>query len=597
MTGALVHLAEPAPHGRWLRFAAPREVVVAWRHEEVLPALEQVVAARAWAVGYVAYDAASAFDPALVTRDAAELPLAWWGIFPPPTETATPVTATEERRPDELHWQPAIDRARHAAAVATIRRAIARGEVYQVNLTFPLLADFSGDPQALFATLWRAQRRGYGAYLDTGRFAICSASPELFVAAGAGRVVSRPMKGTARRGRFPAEDDELAADLAASAKERAENVMIVDMVRNDLGRIAATGSVEVERLWQVETYPTVHQLVSTVAARSEARLPALLAALFPAASITGAPKIAAMRLIRDLEAAPRGVYTGTVGVVAPDGRLQLNVAIRTATVDRERGTATYGTGGGITWDSVADDEYEECRAKARILRPSPPPFWLVETLRWEPSRGAVRRLRHLERLAASALHFAIPLDAVDLDRQLDAATADLPPCRHRLRLTVAEDGRVAVETTPWTELRRSRWRVGLALAVDGRPPARSDDLFLFHKTTHREIYRRALATRPDCDEVILWNERGELTEATRANLVLDLDGELVTPALDAGLLPGILRGALLARRRVVERPLPRAAFGAARRVYLVNSLRGWIGVERVAHPADAAPAGAARHIR
>ena len=292
----------------WLRFERPQAVHVAWRHDQVLPVLEAVrdaAQAGGYAVGFLTYEASPAFDDALVTRPAGALPLAWWAVF----DRAAVVdlrTVLRRAQPVRLAWKPEIDADAHRDAVARIHAAIARGDTYQVNYTFRLSAPFDGDPYRLFLAMARAQRGAYAAYIDTGRFALCSASPELFLSRDAQRVVTRPMKGTARRGRTLDEDRAAIRQLATSEKDRAENLMIVDMMRNDLGRVAHTGSVVADDLFAIETYPTVHQMTSTVRARTAVDLPHLLRALFPCASITGAPKVATMRLIRDLESSPRG---------------------------------------------------------------------------------------------------------------------------------------------------------------------------------------------------------------------------------------------------------------------------------------------------
>ncbi len=375
---------------RWLWLRDPQAILVAERLSDVEPLLAEVEAqsrAGRWAAGFLSYEAGPAFDPALAAFEPQGLPLAWWGIFKKPRELSLAIRPP--RCAPVLDWRPAVSRRRYRRTIERIHAQIAAGDTYQVNYTFPLEACFDGDPADLFANLCAAQRARHCAFVDAGRFAVCSASPELFFALDGERIVSRPMKGTARRGRYPAEDTDRAARLAASEKERAENVMIVDMMRNDLGRIAAPGSVEVEELFTVETYPTVHQLTSTVSARTRASYGEILRALFPSASITGAPKVSTSRIIRRLESGPRGVYTGSIGYFAPGRRARLNVAIRTATVDSlppEAGklhgaaTASYGVGGGIVWDSNSEAEYQECRAKALVLGQPAPDLALLETL-------------------------------------------------------------------------------------------------------------------------------------------------------------------------------------------------------------------------
>ncbi len=558
---------------RWLMFRDPVAVLVAERVADVLPVLaeveEQIQAGR-WAAGFLGYEASPALDPALAAFEPGDLPLAWWGIFKAPLEVPLAVRAPGGAL--SIDWRPAVSRRHYLQTVERIRAHIARGDTYQVNYTFPLEACFDGDPAGLFGAMCAAQRARYCAFIDTGRFAICSASPELFFAMERERIISRPMKGTARRGRYPAEDTRYAARLAASEKERAENVMIVDMMRNDLGRIATPGSVEVDELFTVETYPTVHQLTSTVSARTRASYVEILRALFPSASITGAPKVSTSRIIRRLEARPRGVYTGSIGFLGPDRRAQLNVAIRTATVDRKAATATYGTGGGIVWDSSSDAEYQECRAKALVLGRTPrPELALLETLLWCPESGYRLLDRHLDRLLASARYFDLPLTRTTAAEALEKQTAGFEPVPHRVRLVAHRDARLEVTAEPWSDPGQTAWR----LALDDRPVDDADPL-LFHKTTARDLYDRALKRHPQADEVVLWNVRGELTEATRANLVLKLGGRWLTPPVDCGLLAGTYRAELLARGRIHEQVLRAAALEQAEEIFLINSVRGWI---------------------
>ncbi len=556
---------------RWLSFRDPVAVLVAERLDDVMPLLADVeaqIASGRWAAGFLSYEAAPALDPALAAHDPGSLPLAWWGIFEAPRRIA--LSAHWPLRSGSVDWLPTVSRQRYGEAVERIRAHIAAGNTYQVNYTFPLESPFDGDPAELFATMCAAQQASYCAWIDTGRFAICSASPELFFALDGERIVSRPMKGTARRGRYPAEDASLVAELAASEKERAENLMIVDMMRNDLGRIAKPGSVEVDGLFTVETYPTVHQLTSTVRARTRAAYTELLAALFPSASITGAPKVSTSRIIRRLETGPRGVYTGSIGFLGPGRRARLNVAIRTATVDRDTSIATYGTGGGIVWDSGSDSEYQECRAKSLVLSP-PPELALLETMLWSPKAGYFLLDRHLDRLSASALYFAFPLARAAAFEALAERAAAFEPVGHRVRLLAHRDGRLEIFAEPWNKPGNSTWTV----ALDDRPVDDAEPL-LFHKTTARGLYDRALLRHPGADEVVLWNGRGELTEATRANLVLKLEGEWLTPPVSCGLLAGTYRAELLARGKIHEQILPVTAFGKAEEIFLVNSLRKWI---------------------
>ncbi len=613
-----------APAERWLVLSDLVEVVQAGRLDEVRPALarvEDAVAGGLFAGGFLCYEAAPAFDPACVTRAPGPLPLLWFGLFSRcemlaaeptaargddtrptgalptghtrlwptarmPTLPATAGAAQRTSRPglapgaavslfEVSDWETSLGEEEHRRGVEAIRAWIARGHTYQLNYTHRLRARFAGDAWAFCRALWRAQGGSHGAFLDLGRHQICSASPELFFRLQGARIVSRPMKGTAARGLTAEDDVRREAALAASPKDRAENVMIVDMVRNDLGRVARPGSVRVPRLFEVERYDSLLQLTSTVEAETDAPLPDLLAALFPCASVTGAPKPRTMQLIAELEGEPRGIYTGAIGWLAPGRRAHFNVAIRTVHVDREKGLAEFGTGGGVVWDSSPEAEYRECRTKAVFLSRRRPDLLLLETLLWRPARGYALLERHLDRLLASARYFGFPSDPVAIRQALARLETGLGGGAHRVRLLVAADGAPRLEAQP-LERRPRRWRLALA-----RRPIAAGDRFLYHKTTHRPVYEAARADFPEHDEVLLGNEADELTEATTATLVVRLAGRLWTPPVDCGLLPGTYRAELLARGRILERRLRPADLAAAEAVYLVNSVRGWIPVAEI----------------
>ncbi|MGI5131472.1 chorismate-binding protein [Pseudonocardia sp. CA-107938] len=563
--------------GRALAFSGPRDELVAWRPDEVREVLDEVerrTAAGEWAVGFVAYEAAGGLDPALVTHPPVDgLPLAWFGVGAAPVETE-PVALPPDGPP--WRWAPQWDAAQHAAAVRAVRERIAAGDTYQVNLTTRLDAPVVEDLRALYARLAHAQRGAYHAYLDTGRFTIAGASPELFFELRGDHVLMRPMKGTARRGRTRAEDADVVAALRASSKERAENVMIVDLVRNDLARIARTGSVRATALFRAEQYETVHQLTSDVEARLRPGigLADVFAALFPCGSVTGAPKASTMRIIAELEDAPRGVYCGAVGIVGPPDapvRARFGVAIRTVVVDRERGVATYGSGGGITWSSEPAAEHAEVIAKTAVLTARPVDVHLIETLRFEAGRGPLRLDLHLQRMADSAAWFGFPFDV----EEARAAVVDAVRGRAedaRVRLTAHRDGAAHVTLGPAPVPAPARVALDLE-PVDSREP------WPHHKTSRREPYDTRLARHPDADDVLLVNERGELTESCVANLAVLLDGRWWTPPLGSGCLPGIARGVLVRAGVLAERVLVPADLARAERIALVNSLRGW----RTAH--------------
>jgi para-aminobenzoate synthetase/4-amino-4-deoxychorismate lyase len=572
-TAAVLDFADDCPAGGRALFTNPVEIISAHALEEVRPALGRVERAAAegfYAVGFVAYEAAPAFDRALAVKPGqAGLPLLWFAVFGPPSEVET---AAGEYRVSG--WTPSIGRAEYERNVEAVREAIARGDTYQVNYTLRLRARFEGDDFAFYERLRAAQPTRFAAYINAGRFRVLSASPELFFRRAGRRVETRPMKGTAARGRWREEDERVAARLVASGKERAENLMIVDLLRNDLGRVAETGSVNVEELFRVERYPTVLQMTSTVAAtlREGVTLEELFAALFPCGSVTGAPKVSTTRFIAALEDSPRGVYCGAVGFVAPGGDAAFNVAIRTVVVDAGTGEAVYGTGGGVTWDSTPGGEYAEALEKAKLLTEDAADFELLETMRLD---GSGYRLleEHLARLGASADYFGIPVDIAGVREALARHAESHAEVPRRVRLLVSAGGGARVESRPLEDLPPGPLRVALALT-----PVDRSDRFLCHKTTRRGQYEARRAELQGVFDVLLWNEEGELTEFTNGNVVVELEGGRWTPPRECGLLAGTFRAELLRRGEVAERVLPRGDLARAARVWFVNGVRGCVEV-------------------
>ncbi|MEE2831805.1 MAG: aminodeoxychorismate synthase component I [Candidatus Latescibacterota bacterium] len=594
----------PGSDGRSYRFDKPFGEVVVQAPEDMAAAFDQVedvVHGGDHVVVVIPYEAASAFDVALdCHRLAGSLPMAWFGLYEERHEIMPGEAGPAAGSFSTAAWQPRLDAAGHARPVGTIRDYVGAGHVYQVNFTFPVDAAFAGDPAALYRAMCRAQGgAAFCAYADFGEVAVLSASPELFFTLDAvGRIRTRPMKGTRQRGRWSAQDEARREALAKSAKDRAENLMIVDLLRSDLGRVAVAGSIEVTSLWDVEPYDTVWQMTSTIngQSRPEVGLFDLFAALFPCGSVTGAPKVRASQIIRELEAGPRGVYTGSIGFVSPceardERRLSgleaaFNVAIRTVIVDRRAGGATVGVGGGITWDSEATAEYAECRDKISFLRnprsegDAQDDFELFETLLFESGSGYYLVERHLRRLTGSARYFGFGLDEQDVRRRLESVAAGLQVTK-RVRLSLARDGTVATETVDVRPGPASLTAVRSAGSVD------PEDVFLYHKTTRRAVYTDALAQATDAgaDEVILRNRRDELTECAVGNLVVERDRRLITPPLECGLLPGTFRQELLDTGRIEEGVLTAGDLCDADAVYLINSVRRWVRLE-VRPPAD-----------
>ena len=578
---ALIDFGQPqGAAGERLRcaFGAPLRVLQADALDEVKPLLEQVQAeakAGHWCLGHVAYEAAPAFDAALRVHPAPG-PLAWFAVFdaalPWPEDERLPSgAAAAVQQPVRIRWDSGPERAAFTRDIEAIQAAIAAGDCYQINLTAQLEGQLlQGSPLALYAALHRAQPGGYSAFLDMGGRQLLSVSPELFFDWDGSRLLARPMKGTAVRGATPEQDQAQADVLLSSAKERAENVMIVDLIRNDLSRIALPHSVKVPRLFHREALPTVWQMTSDVTADSRpgTSLADLFAALFPCGSITGAPKVQAMRLIHELEPGPRGAYCGAIGIVRPGGHATFNVPIRTVAVQGQR--LSCGIGSGITSGATAEGEWQEWRHKLAFLDRASEPFELLETLALVD--GELRhRSEHLARLQRAADHFAYPLDQSALLAQLQALEAAHPQGRWRVRLLLDAQGLAQVQAFA---LEASPAEVTLALAPQPFEAAAGE--FVRYKTTRRAHYDAAAPTQPGVFDAILWNSGGELTECTRGNLALQIDGEWLTPALSSGLLDGVGREVALREGRVREAVLRVEDLRRATGLAFLNSLRGWI---------------------
>ncbi len=576
--------------GTSLLFDAPERIVPAYEPSEVEGALDAVTEGLArglHAAGFFSYELGYCLEPrlqALLPKERRQ-PLLWIGLFRAPRRLDDAATrawldANGAVQPSsisdlKLSWT----REQYGRAFAAVEDYIAAGDVYQINLTLKYLFAFAGDPVALYAALRRKQRVEYGA-LIAADFHVLSLSPELFFRREGRHMSTRPMKGTAPRGRTPREDARLRTWLAMDEKQRAENLMIVDLLRNDLGRVAKIGSVEVTDLFTVETYRTVHQMTSGITAelRGDMGVKDMLHALFPCGSVTGAPKVRAMEIIRELEGEARGVYTGAIGHIAPNGDCQFNVAIRTIVLSGGRGE--MGIGSGIVANSKVDAEFEECLLKARFLTDTDISFQLIETMRWERDSGFYLLERHLARLQSSAAHFGYPFDRDAVLAAL-SAEADRPEGDvHMVRLLLAEDGTLTVTSTK-IELpaKGTVWKFVISdTRVDEKDP------LFFHKTTRRQFYDREMERQKaltGCDEVIFLNKKGELTEGTRTSLFIEQDGRLFTPALTCGLLPGTLREELidLPRAAASEAVLTLADLASADRIYLGNSVRGLIRAE------------------
>ena len=578
-SGTVILRDADAPPGRaWTAYTKPMKILRADEPSQIAPLLaeiEQSTARGRHAAGFLAYEAAPAFDNALSVHPRCPVPLAWFGIcesaqpIPPPGWNHSPVAP---------QWSATLSRDEYRHAAARILEYIAAGDTYQVNFTSRLTAPFPDDPFELLSTLQLSQPKAYTAFVHTGDHTICSVSPELFFRLDDRRILCRPMKGTAARGATLREDRRRANWLQESEKNRAENVMIVDMVRNDLGKIARQGSVEVPALYDIERHETLFQMTSTVQADTGESLSTIFGALFPSASVTGAPKVRTMQIIQELEEAPRGVYTGCIGCVGPNRQARFNVAIRTVHVDRQRNVATYGTGSGIVWDSLPDKEFDECGTKSLILQPASPPFKLLESLRWDPGRGYSFLSRHIRRLRDSAAYFEFDIDTREALRELQSFEEKLGGGSFKVRLLAGRSGKIHIESEPITDGEfQFTPDVGPAVrtACIAPHPVESENPFLHHKTTRRSVYRQAALGCENFDDVILWNENEELTETMVGNLVLHIAGGFVTPPTQCGLLAGTFRADQLESGIIEEQTLTIRDFAGTDGVYMINSVRGW----------------------
>jgi para-aminobenzoate synthetase/4-amino-4-deoxychorismate lyase len=582
-----------AADGKSALFTDAVEIVEARAPGEVAPALARIEAAvdgGLYAAGYFSYELGHVFEPRLAKLlDAPRAaPLIWMGLFPRKAEMNA-VEAAEWLRGQqrgEHHISavtPAIGYPAYARKMARALEYIAAGDIYQLNLTFKARFAFSGDPVSLYRHLRARQKAPYSALISTPERQILSLSPELFLTVKDGVATTRPMKGTARRGAHAGEDARLSQWLARDVKSRAENLMIVDLMRNDLGRIAEMGSVEVSDLFTVETYQTVLQMTSGVTARLKEGIDfsALIRAIFPPGSITGAPKLRAMEIIGELEDEPRGVYTGAIGVIAPGGDCAFNVAIRTLVIGAD-GRGEIGIGSGVVQDSVAAAEYDECLLKMKFLTDPAPPFELIETLRWESGEGFWLLDRHMARMAASAKHFAYPFDEAAARAALEAHAAALEGTCWRVRLTLDSHGALNITSAPMT---RPGPEAALRFAIAETRMSVSNP-FVYHKTTRRAFYddeRARLAAARGVDEAVFLNERGHITEGSFTNVFIEKEGALLTPPLDCGLLAGTLRAELLETAKAREAVLTVRDLADADAIWLGNSVRGLLRAE----PADA----------
>ncbi|MDZ7642257.1 MAG: aminodeoxychorismate synthase component I [Desulfurivibrio sp.] len=498
--------------------------------------------------------------------------------------TEQPTSPQSGEQGDRLPSRSSVQRQQYCRHIEKIRRYIAAGDTYQVNYTLKQYLPCQQDAATLYRSLRRNQRVCYAGLLKLAGNTVLSFSPELFFRKQGKQCRVRPMKGTSRRGLTPEEDSRRATALQQDSKNRSENVMIVDLLRNDLGRLCQPGSVQTSSLFDIESYETLHQMTSTIHGELRPGLStaAIFQALFPCGSVTGAPKIRTMEIIRELETEPRGVYTGALGFMAPDGEMVFNVPIRTVTLEAP-GQAVLGIGSGIVYDSKPEQEWRECILKGDFLSRPTPPMLLIETLLWQPGRGYRLLELHLERLLASAATLGFYAEEREI-RQLLASRQTAFQQPQRVRLTLAKDGELNLEATEFQAAGPFDWRE-LPATTGELPRIRlsqqsidPDQPLLYHKTSHRQLYdrERQAALAAGCCEVLFTNTRGELTEGAISNLFIRRAGRLLTPPLHAGLLNGVLRRHLLAQGEppLHEEQLHPTELATAEAIYIGNALRG-----------------------
>ena len=569
-----------------LLFEHPARIVRADRPEDVadaLAALKEALASGLYAAGFFSYELGYVLEPKLADflPPKRSVPLLWFGLYASPRQmTGAQVqnwlTAEAIGNPTLGALAHSWDATSYLERFEEVQNKIRAGDIYQLNLTFKAKFNLQGSPLALYRDLRQKQRVAYGGLVDTGDATILSSSPELFIEQDGRVIATRPMKGTAPRAGTLAADDEVRRALAKDVKNRAENLMIVDLMRNDLGRIAALGSVTVTDLFTVETFKTLHQMTSGVRAvlKNNIGMDEVLRAIFPPGSVIGAPKIRAMELIRGLETEPRGVYCGAIGYFAPDGDALFNVAIRTAVISRN-GVGEMGIGSGVVADSDGQKEYAECLLKMKFLTDPVRRFELIETMLYDAGKGIWLLSGHMKRLANSASYFGFVFDEKRAGEAISDAVRDVKDQRLRVRLLLDEDGKVTVTVTPQPAPPADA--VMRYVVSDTR--LNSGDLFLYHKTTRRDVYDCEWAHFSETlgsDEVIYLNERGELAEGSRTSIFVARGGTLLTPPTMAGVLPGVLRQSLLDNERAVEAALTLDDLNRADDVFLGNSVRGLV---------------------
>lgn len=561
-----------------LVFLDPVDMIVANAKSEVISAMEKIETYTNqgyYAGGYISYEAGEGFDNNLKTSDEFDLPLIMMGIYKEPLEKT--IDEQECTQPSELfNWKMSTSKEKYLKHVSSIKNSIAQGDTYQVNYTVRLHSDDVVSDHDLYEKLSKAQKANYCAHLQLGRYSIVSASPELFFQLKNGKILTKPMKGTMKRGKSVEEDTRNKQLLAESIKDQAENLMIVDLLRNDISKIAKKGTVTVPKLFDIESYPTVFQMTSTVSAEIEENIGMIdiFKALFPCGSITGAPKQSTMQIIQELENSPREVYCGSIGYITPNQEALFNVAIRTALIDTEQNTMSYGVGGGITWDSDPEAEYQEAWAKAEILKSlNETNIELLETMKYDNGHFFLIN-NHLDRLNKSAEYFNYSLSIKEIEQKLyEYAEENFNQNQvYRVRLLANKSGEIKINFTT-IPLINEKKNYTFQLAAS---PIDKNNPYYYHKTTFRKMYEKFREELGNAFDILLWNDKEELTEFTMGNLVVKVEREYWTPPIKSGLLAGTFRQQLIDEKKIKERIISKSELESVDEVWLINSVRGWV---------------------
>ncbi|MDY0362886.1 MAG: chorismate-binding protein [Desulforegulaceae bacterium] len=557
-------------------FSEPVEIVRCRDYkniEDSLVYIEKMVSAGYFAAGFVSYEASKAFDSKFFVKQNKISDYLWFGIY-----KKVDVAGIESFCTDKKGWNPQwkipLSYEDYERKIHFIKNKIAKGDIYQLNFTFLMTCLVSEAPFDIFVRHFSGLDSPYCSFLETDEFAVISSSPELFFSLDNDILISKPMKGTIKRGINNKEDEINKKILPNSVKDQAENVMILDMMRNDFSKISEKLSVKAENIFEIEKYSRVFQMTSTVKSRTKASITEIFKALFPCASITGAPKIKAMEYINELEISQRGIYTGAIGYMMPGRKSVFNVSIRTLYIDKKKKLGFYGTGGGIVWDSKALEEYDECMSKALVVSEPETEFMLLETMLYLPEIGFYLKDYHVKRIAESAKYFSFEFS---MENFLDFLKNFKSDKFLRVRIMSSKNGRLSFETfeLPDNPLEKEiKWRVCVA-----NDKVSSKNRFLYHKTTNRKIYENILAKYKKFNDVILVNEKNEITESCYANIVIQKSGCFYTPHYSCGLLPGTMRQHLIDEKKIKEKIILKNELKDCEKIFLINSVRGFIEVE------------------